>query len=268
MPEGEAYFKQVMDGVRQRAQKLGWKDESIMLGMASDSWPSRTTTEMFQRVAPYARWVVNSHTYAKAINGVDVGYLAYVRAGAKKEGMGWRNPRLETRFQRDKHDRECSPERWRCLVEQALVCGYRGQGRIGADFWHVVLPGGPVEEEMDNRMGCSLWTGNLKLNCSSCALLAPGPDGAVSTARFEALRESLQDCEARIAIEKVLADEELRARLGTDPAKRCTTELAKRAQIVDRRDGPESGRPWGEMSRNLFNLATEVVENVMKGSKP
>jgi hypothetical protein len=261
-PEAEEYFQQAMDGVRQRARKLGWKDESIMLGTASDSWPSRATTEMFQRVAPYARWVVNSHTFARQINGVEVGYLAYVRAGAKREGMGWRDPRIETRFQRDKHDRECSPGRWRCLVEQALVCGYRGQGRIGADFWHVVLPGGRVEEEMDNRLGCSGWTGNLMLNCSSCALLAPGPDGAVSTARFEALRESLQDCEARIAIEKVLVDAERRKRLGADLVKRCTAELAKRAQIVDRPDGPESGRPWGQLSRDLFNLASEVEEEV------
>ena len=101
----------------------------------------------------------------------------YVRAGARREGMGWRDPRMETRFQRDKHDRECSPERWRSLVEQALVCGYRGQGRIGADFWHVVLPGGRGEEEMDNRAGCSGWTGNLMLNCSSARCSLRGPTG-------------------------------------------------------------------------------------------
>jgi hypothetical protein len=258
--EAEKYFQEVMDGVRQRARRLGWKDESIMLGTASDSWPSRATTEMFRRVAPYARWVVNSHTFVRQINGVEVGYLACVRAGATKEGMGWRDPRIETRFQRDKHDRECSPERWRSLVEQALVCGYCGQGRIGADFWHVVLPGGRAEEEMDNRAGCSGWTGNLMLNCSSCAMLAAGPDGAVSTARFEALRECLQDCEARIAIEKVLVDADLRKRLGADLVKRCTAELAKRARIVDRPDGPEPGRPWGQLSRDLFELATEVEE--------
>jgi len=261
-PEAENYFQQVMDGVRQRARKLGWKDDSIMLGVASDSWPSRTTTDLFQKIAPRARWVVNSHTFARQINGVEVGYLAYVRAGAKREGMGWRDPRLETRFQRDKHDRECSPERWRSLVEQALVCGYRGQGRIGADFWHVVLPGGRTEEEMDNRLGCSGWTGNLMLNCSSCALLAPGPEGAVSTARFEALREGLQDCEARIAIEKALVDAELRGRLDADLVKRCTAELARRARLVDRPDGPEPGQPWGQLSRDLFSLATEVEEEV------
>ena len=260
--EAEKYFQAVMDGVRQRVQKLGWKEDSIMLGMASDSWPSATTTEMFRRVAPYARWAVNSHTYAKQIHGVEVGYLAYVRAGAKKEGMGWRNPWLETRFQRDKHDRECSPERWRSLVEQALVCGYRGQGRIGADFWHVVLPNGRGEEEMDNRPGCSGWTGNLKLNCSSCALLAPGRDGAVSTARFEALRESLQDCEARIAVEKALVDDNLRKRLDDNLIKRCKTELAKRAKIINRETGPEPGQPWGKLSRDLFNLASEVEEKV------
>jgi hypothetical protein len=226
--------------------------------VASDGRPSQATTDLFKKIAPYARWIINSHNAGKEINGVEVGYIAYVRSNAKKEGMGWRTPQMETRFQRDKHDRECSPERWRVLVEQALVCGYRGQGRIGADFWHVLLPGATVESEMDNRNGCSGWTGNLKLNCSSCALLAPGPDGAVSTARFEALREGLQDCEARIAIEKVLTDAELRKRLNTDLLQRCAAELAKRAKIVDRREGPETGQPWGELSRDLFDLATEV----------
>ncbi len=261
-PEAEGYFQQVMDGVRQRARRLGWKDDSIMLGMASDDRPSRTTTDMFKKVAPYARWVINSHNLGKEINGVEVGYIAYVRTGAKKEGMGWRNPQIETHFQRDKHDREASPERWRMLVEQALVAGYRGQGRIGADFWHVLLPGETVESEMDNRVGCSGWTGNLKLNCSSCAMLAPGPDGAISTARFEALRESLQDCEARIAIEKALADVGLRKRLDADLIKRCTAELAKRAKIIDHRNGPEPGRPWGPLSRELFNLAAHVQEGI------
>jgi len=258
--EAEAYFQQVMDGVRQRAHKLGWKDESIMLGMASDGRPSRVTTDLFQKIAPYARWVLNSHWWAKEINGAEVGYTAIVGSPRKPEGMGWRNPRLDTQFQRDKHDRECSPERWRSLVEWALVNGLRGQGRIGADFWHVVLPGGTGEEEMDNRNGCSGWTGNLKLNCSSCAMLAPGPDGAVSTARFDALRESLQDCEARIAIEKVLVDENLRARLDADLFKRCKAELAKRAKIVTHQNGPEPGQPWGKLSRDLFTLAAEVEE--------
>jgi hypothetical protein len=267
-PEAEQYFREVMDGVRRRARNLGWKEESIMLGMASDSWPSRVTTEMFHRVAPYARWCVNSHTYARSINGVEVGYLAYVRAGGSREGMGWRNPRLETRFQRDKHDRECSPERWRSLVEQALVCGFRGQGRIGADFWHVVLPGGRVEEEMDNRAGCSMWTGNLMLNCSSCAMLAPGPQGAVSTARFEALREGMQDCEARIAVERVLADDDLRKRLAAGLLQRCTSELAKRARIiasvqtVERGDRSRPDPSWGELSGSLFALAAEVEKKV------
>lgn len=264
--EAEGYFKQVMDGVRERARKLGWKDDSIMLGVASDGRPSRATTDLFQKIAPYARWVLNSHWWAKEINGAEVGYTAIVGSPKKPEGMGWRNPRIDTQFQRDKHDRECSPERWRSLVEWALVNGLRGQGRIGADFWHVVLPGGTGEEEMDNRNGCSGWTGNLKLNCSSCALLAPGPDGAVSTARFEALRESLQDCEARIAIEKVLTDENLRKRLDGELIKRCKAELAKRAKIVTHQNGPEPGQPWGKLSRDLFELAAEVEEKA-RGSR-
>ncbi len=91
-------------------------------------------------------------------------------------------------------------------------------------------------------------------------LLAAGPDGAISTARFEALRESLQDCEARIAIEKVLADENLRKRLDGELIKRCKAELAKRAKVVTHQNGPEPGQPWGKLSRDLFKLAAEVEE--------
>ena len=77
-----------MDSVRQRVRNFGWKEDSIMLGVASDMSPSRATTDMFRRVAPYARWIINSHFWPKEINGVEVGYTAVVHSNDKSEGMG------------------------------------------------------------------------------------------------------------------------------------------------------------------------------------
>ena len=63
-------------------------------------------------------------------------------------------------------------------------------------------------------------------------VLAPGPDGASATAHYEALREGIQECEACILIERALGDENLRARLGPDLARRCADVLDGRLLIM------------------------------------
>ena len=55
--------------------------------------------------------------------------------------------------------------------------------------------------------------------------LAPGPDGVVSTARLENLKEGTQECEARIVLEEALVDDAKKARIGVDLAKRCQDAL-------------------------------------------
>ena len=49
------------------------------------------------------------------------------------------------------------------------------------------------------------------------SLLAPGPEGPVASDEMEAYREGVQECEARIAIERALGDEARKARLGGRP---------------------------------------------------
>ena len=49
--------------------------------------------------------------------------------------------------------------------------------------------------------------------------LAAGKEGPIATERHEMMREGLQECEARIYIEKALVDPEKRAKLGEPLAK-------------------------------------------------
>ena len=89
-------------------------------------------------------------------------------------------------------------------------------------------------------------------------LLAPGPEGAVPTARFEMLREGVQECEARLFIEKALAGGRLPAAL----AGKC------RALLKERHEGLLLSYPtykdWNQY-RYVSSLAsTESYEAYLK----
>jgi hypothetical protein len=100
-------------------------------------------------------------------------------------------------------------------------------------------------------------------------ILAPGPEGAVATVRFEMLRESVQECEARIFIEKALTDKAMTAKLGDALAKKAQEALDDRVvqlrtAFVDKATAKgwdwfaaESG--WQERSARLYAAAGEVA---------
>ena len=69
----------------------------------------------------------------------------------------------------------------------------------------------------------------ISINTST---LAPGPEGPVATNHLEAFREGVQECEARIEIERALDDEELKARLGEDLVRRCEEYLHARHMMM------------------------------------
>lgn len=100
-------------------------------------------------------------------------------------------------------------------------------------------------------------------------MLAPGPEGAVSTVRFEMLLEGLQEAEARIFLEKALLEN--KAKLGDDLAKRAQEALDERLRKLRetyavekaQRKGwdwwtNESG--WPERTEKLFAAAAEAAK--------
>jgi hypothetical protein len=69
---------------------------------------------------------------------------------------------------------------------------------MGADLWKLYDANGRAWNVSDNSA--------LGPGCSTRAILAPGPSGAVSTERFEMFRESSEVCEAIIFLQRELEE--------------------------------------------------------------
>jgi hypothetical protein len=275
-PEAEKFWGTVMKGLRERLAKRGL-EKSMMLGLHGDfTQIPKPVAALFKKVAPGAGWVSQGHGLARAVHGVPVGYATTVWNNrwpvdpARARYHGWRRKEIVCEYPRD------MVFKWplttvRIMAEKNITGMQRGIGRLGADFWPV-LPGvrghgNKVAGTLAGRYsGHSNW-GQLTIKT---AFLAPGKNGAISTVRFEMIRESVQECEARIFIEDALLDAGKRARIGDDLAKRCQALLDERVRVVLRSGSVLGhhyfvGSGWQERSRRLYNAAAEVAAKL--GSK-
>ena len=249
-----------------------------MLGLFHDTWATQEEVTFFKELTDGMPWVIQSHggpAEGKQMYGITpIGYQAVVWKvrfsddGADTHGKGkgitsslhgWNRKVLWSQF--DRFTRERHPNtRWRRQAEVCITGAQRGYGRLGGDVWKV------IRDKRGRRVGRSYerypessWR-NLAI---PEAVLAPGPRGPVATNHFEALREGVQECEARIVIERALMDEKLKAKLGADLAKRCEEHLQARhmmmwlslsnLQFYQRRPG--SSRSWETytLARNWRN---------------
>ncbi len=141
-----------------------------------------------------------------------------------------------------------------------LVSDYRGFGRVGADFWGVI-PG--KKGSFSSISARYLSWAQLNLTTSTGAVLAPGPNGAISTERFEMIREGVQECEAKIFIEKALIDKAKRAKLGEELAKKLQVMLDERIRMYRAACHTSwdwfAASGWQERSERLYAAAAEVA---------
>jgi hypothetical protein len=106
------------------------------------------------------------------------------------------------------------------------------------------------------------------------ALLAPGPTGPVSTARFEMLREGAQECEARVVLDAALGNPVTRGKLGEALVKRCEQILKERDAAFrwvcrggwSRPEGWEwyEASGWEDRAHALFTCAGDVSRVLKK----
>jgi hypothetical protein len=160
-------------------------------------------------------------------------------------------------------------------VEAALQANRSGLGRTGVDFWPVLPKGTKGTSDahgqcLNARYLESDWA-QLNMCKGTDALLHPGPEGAVSTARFEMLREGIQECEARIFIERSLLDSAGRKtddpeRLDEALVKKCQESLDGRTWFLFTaclRGAPTwswyEGSGWEGRAAGLFALAGDVA---------
>jgi hypothetical protein len=297
--------------LRTRMAKREW-EKAMMIGLLSDAWPAEEAERLFYAdVTGGLPWVSHSHVpVTRDMAGAEEGGI--VVTGATSQGnakvnrvgfrvgyhsavfndnfaldgpplgslLGWTRPDLGTYQPRYESFQPAS--RWRQLVEVNITGRQRGVSRGGADFWPSVRDRqGRRIGNVADRYPQSAWR---NLDIPWC-MFAPGPTGPVSTHQFEAVREGVQECQARILIEEALIDEKLKARLGDDLARRCKLALVERTEMmikalghlqinsdwghltgpepICRQDGVNghrwfAGSDWQDRSRLLYNLAGEV----------
>ena len=245
-------------------------DKAAMLGMLNDCWPTKAEVEFFKDLAPDMPWVLHAHFGRWDAYGLaKVGYRAQVWSldGPKGAGlMGWKQPGLFARFQRNAEMGAAPIHAWRFWAEYCISGNQRGVARLGADYWPVLKDKQGVRKgAIWERYPESSWR-NLGIYTS---LLGPGEEGPLATPRLEVFREGLQECEARIVIETALCDEAAKGRLGADLAGRCQEAIGERmARMVENLGSRPGCRPgwawslgndWQGRSEKLFTLAAEVA---------
>jgi hypothetical protein len=247
-PAVREFWKPVFDAMRDILKRRGMEG-SLMVGVGGDCLPKKEAVEDLKAVVPEAKWVVQSHGRADNLFGQPVGYLADVWGSpiapdpAQKRLYGWKTPFLRTTFPREGSStvmpvRTFSPlVQYRVALEGMSAAGLHGFGRMGADFWDVLDPKDPLRSTYSRSLNLigrypeSNWA-QLYLGNSTPHVLAPGPQGAQPTVRFEMIRQGAQDLEARIFLEKALLDHAMRAKLGEDLAQRCQQLLDDRVRAV------------------------------------
>jgi len=289
-PDCEKLLKPLLLIARKHLADAGLADK-IMWGKGSDDYPLPEHVAMLERIIPGTPWYRESHWDSQTFRyGPKSDKSKVVRVGAssivwggripppfEKRFYGWQyDPKhIVFNFNRPGVDCLCLlgyPPPWSFHMwgESTIACGRNGNGNVGGDFWPIVgslgklLPAGG-SAEMFNGGGtfCGLYPssnmGRNGVGNNTVDLFGPGPEGPVSTVRFENALENNQESEARIFIEKApLAKEKP---LPADLARKCQDMLDERTNVL-RYQALGAGRMapylWQERNLRLFDAAAQV----------
>ena len=261
-PASGALWKPLFAELRRRMAKRGL-EKTMMLGVMADIWPSKEQVTFLHEASGGLPWVSYAHhpptPGAKVYNLAEVAYAITVwdavwviNPANGGHRYGWQRPELQAYFFR------AGPHAWVWVRNLPLLCitgNQRGAGRFGADYWPAIRgKRGERAGQVFERYPESLWR-NLDIESW---LLSPGPDGAVCTARYENLREGLQECEARIFLEGVLLDPERQAQLGPELAQRCQELLVEHHLAMSRGFGA-TDEMLKVLDKQAFNNPQEAL---------
>jgi len=243
-PVSRALWQPVWSELRKRMRERGL-EQNMRLGVVSDTWPTKEDTVFFDEVtgglawtscSHHAHWVIGRAPTTKQLyrlatvdySAVALDYQFCINP-AKNRSYGWQKPFLHSIYWRFTHFNIITLSNVRTEPEANITGNQRGVGRLGAEFWPVFKNrrGSKIGSVVD-RAPESYWH---SLNIMAW-MLGQGPAGPVATARLEVLREGVQECEARIAIESALTDEAAKARLGNDLAGRAQEILDQRQRCL------------------------------------
>ncbi len=220
----EGLTKELLARMKQRGM-----EKNMLLGLATDAMPAPVVINFWKELLPGVPWASHAHPYRDKIGGVPVAYTSAVWAprfisydGTSRQG--WKNPRLMVQFARDVT--EMNPPTLFWLIGEHNIGGdQRGFARFGADFWPALKD---TRGERTSRVAGRYPKANWRNLNIKTAMLGAGPQGPVATARFEVLREGVEECEARISIEQALNE----GKLSPELAAKCRELIAERNRAV------------------------------------
>jgi hypothetical protein len=278
-PEAVELWQPVADHIRERLRRHQLEG-AMMLGIAADTEPPAAVLKTTAQLFPSVPWMRHAHSLRRSRPEFPLGYQAVVWSalwpGKPADGsrLGWSREDRVVQFMRSG---EAIPVTLvRLLGEINIVGEQRGFGRMGADFWPVL--DGTRRSDLIGRYPDSGWK---NLEWMTRYMLLPGPDGPVSSGRFEMMREGVQECEARIFVEQALVEKKISGAL----AERSRQILDERlwATMIGIDDQKNSGliemeghewwsspgqvgyhwylgSDWQDRSKRLYQLAADVAE--------
>jgi len=276
----EAFWKPVISEVRERLKQRGLPEPNYAL-VQEQGWSQHMpeVVELFKAVWPEGKWAQLAHGGGAkgVIHGVPYGYVMSVWGSTYSpwKPKKWGAPEIPCVFiEHYRADRliNLRPIAWRggfYLAADAAMGGTKGIGPLGMDFWNMTAQEGGWKggSRCVEKYVCNL---NMSV-FSAGAFLAPGPDGPIPTARFEAFREGLQVNEARAVIERALGDPARRQQLGDALAKRCEGAIRENRETFACLSAGEPSAEgegwrwfetsgWEERTGTLFAIAAEVAK--------
>jgi hypothetical protein len=263
-PGTEELWRKVMEGLRERVERLGWRKECILLGTSGDGWPSPRTIAFFRKIAPHARWRAITHGNGvprwgmtaeerTQPNGMVVGYLERVR---RIRYGGTHIPGVPVACN-SRDMVKADPFQCRALpVVNVIGANYDGFCWKGLDYWTYRTP----EGKMMSALNTYCRFGNI-VGSTPRTLAAPGPEGAVATVQLENLRHGIQDCEAMFYLRGALEDGRLREKIGEDLARRCRGVINRMRVTLETgsRISPQGGADIRRLTGALYRVASEVA---------
>jgi hypothetical protein len=259
--ESYNFWKPVLDEVRKRVEARGWWDVTA-IGWSSYCYnPLPEVVSMAKRIWPDGVWSYTAH------NGIRNGVFKGVGAGESMKILQadtvWNRREPTVRgyiglldpknfgywsYTWRSNVREYGELNiFRIIPEDEILRSHNGVSDFGADLF-------PVKSDKGRYYVPGNGRGTGGPDCSIFALMAPGPDGAISSERFEMLREGNQIAEAILYLQRTL------------DRKVLSPELDQKVnEFLDMR-GNCYTRSWiygsYERDRQLFALTGEVAQAI------
>jgi hypothetical protein len=261
-PEAQEFWRPLVEGLAKRTADRGMA-RALHWGYVGDTTTGtvNATIKDFAKLAPAVGWARAAHGWDRA--ELPFSFATTVRQcqppilrGGKgvASSAGWKQPGVRLVFTRVENGAAVvygfsGPIRYRLAPEAAIWSGCHGIGRWGADYW------------------AKTYATRFNVTPTVLSVLWPGPNGAEGSARFECLREGLQETEARIALERKLQDKAYAA----SPAGKAAQEMlddrirAGLVQVLQAQDNTpqprieECFRGWQEASWALYAAAAATA---------